>query len=313
MPITHFTISTGRVRNPGSKMVAVAAVMVGLTALLGVPLAAQQPDVPPPRGYGESGVNGGVVNVRARADWLPANYRGSGSSSCTTSSARIIVEDDFVQPVNREWRVFSADGSIPFTGSPDDLPSSLPTYMRHFSPTGRWYAVTCDGVTTVVPEGGPPVTIAGLTQQALDQLDPAEPELAITPEELHFTQLQSWLAIEPSYWNAARQATAAAGRVRVTATARAQEVQWEMGDGESFTCDGAGTVWQAGLDDEAATCSHIYRRTSVGQPGDSFDITSTVRFEVTVASTAPGSYGPFQLERTTVESIQVGEIQAVNN
>lgn len=288
----------------------VVATMVGLLA---GPIAAQKPDVPPPREYGESGVNSGAVQVKARSDWLPAGYTGSGGgSSCGTSSARIVVEDDFVQPVNREWRHISADGSIPFTGSPTDLPSDLPTHMRHYSPTGRWYEVMCDGDITIVPEGGPPVTIAGLTQQALDQVDPPDPELAIAPEGLHFTQLQSWLAVEPAYWFAVREATASAGRVRVTAAARAQEALWDMGDGSVVPCD-QGTVWQPGLDPDAATCSHVYRRTSVGRNDNSFEINTTVRFVVTIDTNAPGSYGPFELERTTTETVQVGEIQAVND
>lgn len=313
MPIAHFKVSNSA-RNLASKVLVVTVAMVGLTALIGGPVAAQTPDVPPPRDYGDSGVQTGVVRVRAGTDWLPAGSAGSGgSSSCTTSSARIIVEDDFIQPVNREWRVFGSDGSIPFTASPNDLPSSLPAYMRHYSPTGRWYAVSCDGVITVVAEGGPPVTVAGLTQQALDQLDPAEPELAVTPEALHFTQLQSWLAVEPTYWSADRRATAAAGRVSVTAIANPTGTSWAMGDGETVNCEGPGTVWAPGLDEADSDCSHTYRQTSVGQPGDAFEIAATVQFEVTVQSTAPGSYGPFQLERTTTESVQVGEIQAVND
>lgn len=292
---------------------ALGAVLAAIIGLLGGPVSAQRPDVPPPREYGESGVRTGVVQVRARSDWLPAGYTGSGGgSSCTTSSARIVVEDDFIQPVNREWRHFAPDGSIPFTGSPHDLPSDLPAHMRHYSPTGRWYEVMCDGVITIVPEGGPPVTIAGLTQEALDQVDPPDPELAIAPDGLHFTQLQSWLAVEPAYWFAVREATASAGRVQVTAVANAREAVWDMGDGKSVTCD-HGTVWRPGLDPDAASCSHTYRRTSVGQAEDSFEINTTVRFEVTITTNAPGSYGPFEIERTTTETVQVGEIQAVNN
>ncbi|MGH1489756.1 MAG: hypothetical protein ACRBK7_10230 [Acidimicrobiales bacterium] len=289
--------------------------VAALLAMLAEPVIAQTPDVPPPRQYGESGVDNGVVKVRARSNWLPAGSSGSGSSSsCTTRSVRIVVEDDFRQPVNGEWRSFGPDGSIPFTASSTDLPSSLPTYLRQFAPTGRWYAVSCDGDISIVAEGGPPVTVAALMQQALDQVDPPDPELAVTPETLHFTQLQSWLAVEPSYWNADRQATAAAGRVAVTATVTPVESSWDMGDGNEVTCAGPGTVWQAGLDPAAATCSHVYRTSSAGAPGDAFDIAATVRFNVDITTNAPGSYGPFvDIERTTVDAVQVGEIQAVND
>ncbi len=298
-----------------SAVLAAAAISVVL-ALLGGPVSAQNPDVPPPREYGESGSQTGVVKVRARSDWLPAGAEGSSStSSCNTLSVRIVVDDDFRQPVNREWRSFGPDGSIPFTASTTDLPASLPTYMRQFSPTGRWYAVSCDGDISIVAEGGPAVTVAALMQQALDQLDPPEPELAVTPESLHFTQLPSWLAVEPSYWEADREATASAGRVQVRATVTPTETLWDMGDGTEMICgESGGTVWQAGLDVADADCTHTYRESSAGAAGDSFDITATVRFSVAVTTNAPGNYGPFpDLERTTVETVQVGEIQAVNN
>lgn len=299
---------------PGVNALRVAALALCLTALSAVSAGAQEP---PPRDYGESGVNTGVVRVAAGSGWLPVGSEsgsGGGGSSCTTSSTNLIVEDDFRQPVNRNWRVFGPDGSTPFTASGSDLPASLPTYMRHFSPTGRWFAVSCDGNIQVLAEGGPPVNIAGLMQRALDQVDPPEPELAVTPETLHFTQLQSWLAIEPAYWAADRRATASAGRVNVTAIVTPIESVWDMGDGESVACTGPGTVWQAGLDPEAATCSYTYRQSSAGAYGDSFNISATVVFDVGLTTNAPGNYGPFpNIDRTTVDTIQVGEIQAVND
>jgi hypothetical protein len=122
------------------------------------------------------------------------------------------------------------------------------------------------------------------------------------------------LAIAPAYW-IDRSASASAGRVVVTATAAPYEAIWEMGDGETVLCDGPGVVWQPGLDDGATDCAHTYRRSSAGASGsDSFELRSTVHFQVTAATNAPGNYGPFpDLERVTVQAVQVGEIQAVND
>lgn len=300
-------------------MAALAVVLGGFAvAVLTSPAVAQTAggDVPAPREYGESGAVRGTVTVSARAEWLPVGSDGgSGGSSCTTSSVTIAVEDDFVQPVNDQWRFFGSDGSIPFVAGPTDLAASLPTVLRQFSPTGRWYGVSCDGTITIVPEGGPAVTVESLVQEALDQVDPTEPTLAMTPQELHFAQLQSWLAIDPAYWELDRTAVASAGRVVVTALVDPLDTMWEMGDGETVVCaDGPGTVWQPGLDDEAADCAYTYRRSSAGAPGDAFDVTATVRFGVEVTTNAPGTYGPFEdIERTTIEPVQVGEIQAVND
>jgi hypothetical protein len=291
----------------------VAAILVGATGA--GPLAAQDGDRPSPREYGESGVRAGVVRIRAGSEWLPegSGGGGGGGSECATSSIEVIVEDDFDQPVNREWRQFGSDGSLPFAAEPVDLPSSLPTLMRNFSPTGRWYAVMCDGNIRVVPEGGPAVTIAGLMQEAVNQLDPPRPDLAVVPADLHVTQLPSWLAIDPVYWTE-RSARVSAGRVWVVGRAAPYEVTWDTGDGETVVCDGPGTVWRAGLDPEANDCAHTYRRSSAGAPGDAFTLTATVGFQVSAETNAPGTYGPFpDIERTTTEPVQVGEIQAVND
>lgn len=276
--------------------------------------AAQSSGTPAPREYGESGVEAGVVEIRAGAEWLPVGSEGSGGvSNCTTSSVTVIVADDFAQPVNRQYQHFGPDPSLPFAAAPDDLAANLSSHLRSFSPTGRWYSVMCDGDFWVVPEGGPAVTVAGLLQEALDQLDPPEPALAVVPGSLHYTQIESWLAIEPAYWYR-RQATVSAGRIWVTGRADPYQTRWDMGDGATITCAGPGQVWSAGLAGTDADCGHVYRRSSAGAPGHSFQLTATVNFAVSALTNAPGSYGPFpDLERVSVDTIQVGEIQAVND
>ncbi|MEM9561582.1 MAG: hypothetical protein AAGA93_03125 [Actinomycetota bacterium] len=306
-------------RRPSRRLAALAVVAIGM-AVAGPGTAAvdaQGNDTPQPREYGESGVRSGVVRVEAGANWLPVGSEGSGGggSSCTTSSARIVVDDDFVQPVNRGWTDFGTDGSLPFLAEPTDLPASLPTALRWFSPTGRWYEVMCDGAIDIVAEGGPPVTIAGLMQRAIDEIDPPDPELAVVPTELHVTQLPSWLAVEPAYWFTRESNPVTAGRVWVIGYADPYQVIWDPGDGtgELAPCD-EGVVWRAGLEDEANSCPYIYRRSSAGAPGNAFTMTATVSFEVTAASNAPGADGAFpDIERTTSVDVQVGEIQAVND
>lgn len=292
----------------------VAAAVIALLVAGGLSAASAQPGA---REYGESGVDAGVVRVEAGAEWLPVGSAGSGGggSRCTTSNVKVIVNDDFDQPVNQGWRSFGSDGSLPFAAEPSDLPASLPTAMRSFSPTGRWYEVMCDGVIRVVPEGGPAVTIPGLLQQAFQELDPPEPELSVVPAEFHVTQLPSWLAVEPAYWFERQSTPATAGRVWVIGFADPYEVVWDPGDGtgEMEPC-GPGTVWQPGLDAEANTCPYTYRRSSAGAPGDSFTLTATVSFAVRAESNAPGADGTFpDLTRTTSVDIEVGEIQAVND
>ncbi len=306
--------STGRRRR--AVAVAAAAALAAVLAPAALSPAGAQ-DVPSAREYGESGVNSGVVRIEAGSSWLPAGSEGSSSaSSCSTSHVKVRIEDDFDQPVNGHWTDFGSDGTLPFLAEPTDLSTgSLSAEVRRFSPTGRWYEVMCDGDIVYVPEGGPYVTVPGLMAQAIDQLDPPEPELAVVPAELHYAQLPSWLAVDPVYWNEDRQRRVSAGRVWVVGHADPAESIWDPGDGtgELPPC-GAGTVWQPGLDEAANTCAHTYRRSSAGAPGDAFTLTATVTFDVWAESNAPGADAFVgDIQRTTTLDLQVGEIQAVND
>ena len=311
----------------GRRLFGRLAAAVGLVALLGaaavVPVEAQRPDVPPPREYGESGVSSGVVRIRAGSEWLPVGSAGGearsrNGSPCTTSDISVLIADDFAQPAKWGWSSFGADGTVPFAAEPGDLPADLAASSRLFSPTGVWYAVMCDGDIRRVPEGGPAVTALDLAIEAHNLVDPAEPDLSIVPAELHFTQLESWLAVEPAYWvgdPSERTRRASAGRVWVDATAEAAEAIWDPGDGTGpLICEGPGTVWQPGLDDGANTCPHTYRRSSAGAPGAAFSLSATVVFAVTATTNAPVALPPLpDIERTTTLEVQVGEIQAVND
>ncbi len=307
-----------RRRSPSVSMVAKLGVvgLIWLAVTMVGSSADAQSDPPPDSAYGDSGVESGVVTVRAGVRYVPTGTGGDASAgrTCTTSSFQVVVDDDFLQPVNRNWRAIPSDGSTPFGETPLDLDTSLAASMRSFSPTGRWFEVVCDATIDILPEGGPPITIAGLMQEAIDQLDPEEPTVAVTPDGLHVTQLHSWLAIEPAYWTL-REARVSAGRVWVIGRADPYETIWDPGDGTELVTCAAGTPWTPGLDPEnPAHCTHLYQQSSAGAPGDVFELSATVLFQVTAATNAPGVYGPFpDLERTVVQSVEVGEIQAVND
>lgn len=290
----------------------VAAALV-LLLTVAAPVSAQEP--PEPREYGESGVDSGVVRIRAGADWLPAGSEGSSGAGtgCTDYEVTVATDDDFVQSMGGGPTVSSVDGlGGPLLNSQDDR-GSVEASVRRFSPTGRWYLVVCDGAAATVPEGGPAVTVAALAIEAANLIDPPEPELAIVPAELHYTQLESWLAVEPAYM-VDRSETASAGRVFVTATADPYQADFEMGNGDLVECLDGGVVWQPGAEPGPDACIYTYTDSSAGQPGDAFDVVGTVLFEVTAVSNAP--VGPVTLpdiDRSSLVSVQVGEIQAVND
>ena len=135
--------------------------------------------------------------------------------------------------------------------------------------------------------------------------------ITLNPPDDQLVNLPVWLALDRSSWKP-QSATASAGAVSVTATARPVKVVWSMGDGSSHTCDGPGTAWTRGTNPRASSpdCGHVYRHSSAGAAGGSYTVSATVTWEVTWAGagqtgTVPG------LETTGQVQTRVQESQTV--
>ena len=232
---------------------------------------------------------------------------------------QIIVEDDFATAVTTDFRWYDNFDGRDLNHFDHRAAAGQPRGTRLFSPTGRWYGASCDGYLAFLPEGGPAVSVEGLLREAIDSITPSDPVLAVTPHHgRHVVNMQSWLAVDPVYWNEERVARAAEGRVEVTATLTPNRTLWDLGNGDVEDCvgpvDGPGVVWRSGMDDAQSTCSYTYPNPSINPPANTWDIAGTVFFEVGFTTNAPGTYGPFApIERTTTETIQVLEIQAVES
>ena len=192
------------------------------------------------------------------------------------------------------------------------------TLNTEHSATGRWLEYWCDGIGAVevdgyfiIPEGGLVDPVA-LAQQALDSVQIAPPAIRTSPSESGrlYVQIPTWLWIDGSWWQG-YTATAQAGRVWSTVTARPVSVTWGMGDGSSVVCTGPGTAWTPGADEDASDCTHTYRRSSAASGGGTFDLTATVRLEVTWTSNAPFGGTLPAITRTSTLDVEVGEIQAI--
>jgi len=132
--------------------------------------------------------------------------------------------------------------------------------------------------------------------------------------------LATWLWVSPSVWHPFT-ATATAGRVSATATARPVRVEFSTGDGESVTCDGPGTPYDPNEPSSTQTtaCSHIYGSSSAsqespdGNPNDaSYVVTATITWSVTwdvVGATGGGNLPP--LTTTSTTRLRVEQIESV--
>jgi hypothetical protein len=186
---------------------------------------------------------------------------------------------------------------------------------------GGWYMKVCGsqgsflGTAPRWVENPPePVDPAVLARQATADLRLPSPRIRANPNpnvDL-LVRVPVWMWVDGSSWGA-RSATASVPGVSVTATATPTQVRWEMGDGTTVTCRGAGTAWKSGMDPKAASpdCGHVYRRSSASAAGDRFSLRATVTW--TVSWQGGGSSGTLPaLTTTDALSVRVAESQAIN-
>ena len=116
-----------------------------------------------------------------------------------------------------------------------------------------------------------------LAQQALDSMQLRGIAIGTAPppgtQALVNTPVLLWVDQPGAATWGPVSATAAAGGVSVTATARATSVRWDMGDGSTVIC-GKGAAYGSAADPSEAPCSHTYRR--AGQ----WQITATTSWQV---------------------------------
>ncbi|MGW5342912.1 ATP/GTP-binding protein [Streptomyces sp. NPDC004050] len=155
---------------------------------------------------------------------------------------------------------------------------------------------------------------AVLAQRAVDSMLLAGPAIASPRPEGRYTvgvPIWLWVGQSPTTWGP-NTASASAGGVTVTATAAVSSVVWAMGDGSSVTCKGPGTPYTAsrGLS-PSPDCGHLYRATSAGQAGGSYQGTATSTWSVDWAVTGGGRTGQLTEVRQSTFTVQVGEVQVV--
>lgn len=219
--------------------------------------------------------------------------RSSGSpSNCQWS---VVIEDDIA------FAVHEVDG------------------RRLFSETGRWLQKICDGQSIsvsgsyLIPEGGQ-VDPAQLAAEARRSIPIASPAINTSPEANRrlYVRVPSWFWVDPSWWQP-YTATATAGRVSSTVTARPVRAVWSAGDGGGTTCAGPGVVWREGMREDATYCRYTYYHSSAGEEGGTYTLTVTVEFEVAWTSNVGLAGGLAGVSRSASRPVEVGEIQAVES
>ncbi|MFD7660414.1 hypothetical protein ACFV4N_41110 [Actinosynnema sp. NPDC059797] len=186
---------------------------------------------------------------------------------------------------------------------------------------GGWFMVLCStdgkdplshGPVWIADDSAQSISPQQLAQTARERLRLPSVQIARNPVGTQLVNLPTWLWL-PGGWQEVSESASVPG-VSVTATAKPVSVSWSMGDGNTVTCAGPGTAYTTSADPKAPSpdCGHLYRRSSAGQPGETFPVTATVRWTVTWSGAGEGGTFP-DMTTTGTASFRVAESQALNH
>ncbi|MDQ0847645.1 putative membrane protein [Streptomyces sp. V1I6] len=185
---------------------------------------------------------------------------------------------------------------------------------------GAVYLRTCGSLTTFVygGPGGPPavaVDPAVLAQQALDKMLLRGPEIGITPKPggkgVVGMPVYLWTEKGPETYGP-NVASASAGGITVTATAKVSRIVWNMGDGKTITCTTAGTPYKAAYGKKPSPdCGHRYSAPSSTTGSGKFHVTATSTWTIDWEATS-GQTGQLTETRDSAVDITVAEVQVLN-
>ncbi|MFF9451134.1 ATP/GTP-binding protein, partial [Streptomyces althioticus] len=168
-------------------------------------------------------------------------------------------------------------------------------------------------VVGVDPGQEPPaVDPAVVAQQVVDKMRLEGPDIASPRAAGTYTVgVPMWMWVNQSATTyGPNTASASAGGVTVTATAKVSKIVWQMGDGSAVTCVGAGTPYKGSSDmTESPTCGHRYSKTSGDAPGGRYSVTATSTW--TIDWQGGGQSGQLEEIRQSDTQVAVGELQVV--
>jgi hypothetical protein len=189
---------------------------------------------------------------------------------------------------------------------------------------GAWGVASCytapgSGVATQSyrwledPQAGP--SPAELAQQALAKIHLLGARIGIVPDPNGSgavgLPVWLWTDVNPGTWGPLT-ASASGGGITVTITARAQRINWAMGDGRVESCDNPGTPYEDRYGNSMSpTCGYRYTDPSVRAANSDGRYTITATTHWTVDWAGGGQTGVLTPTSQSQTSIRIGEIPVV--
>jgi hypothetical protein len=197
--------------------------------------------------------------------------------------------------------------------APYDAPPGTPAWQGH-SDGSLWQCTNCTSAgpattcnvqiiwTAPGQQPGPP-TPEQLASTAFQLMHLAKADIHTAPEPPAATYIgvENWLWIPPGQWATLRKSVTA-GATTVTVEAAPAQIVWNLGP-NPITCYGPGEAWGQGMTDAASTtCGYTYKETSDSEPHGRFQITATIRYQVTwsCSGTCPTNGGDLGLVNAPV-------------
>jgi hypothetical protein len=299
------------------QLIRLAVVLGMLTTMLVSGAAAGRADVVQP------GIDGTKAGISVR---VHGGNRGGGGGGGPSCSWRPAIGEDFYNAVHL--------GSPIIHVPPRTLDPPPPVQPWTYAPltpvgeepgSGTWFLSFCgDDITYHWIRLGvaqPAVPVQDLIDAALAYLEPPKPRMGVSPEDDLVVNVPTWLWVNPADWNSVTSVTASAGDgvpqiyQEATVTARAQSLNFTMGDGGSTPgCQGPGVRWTTAYDAEARSpsrCDYVYQRAR-----NRYTITANIvwRIEWSAQGVAVNQ-GPTFLGTITTRSTvnrRVVEVQTIN-
>lgn len=156
-----------------------------------------------------------------------------------------------------------------------------------------------------------------VAQMAVEQMNLSAIDIGITPapgpDSVGLVGMPVWMWVRSpsSHTYGPATASASAGGITVTATARVHQIRWEMGDGTTVTCDTPGTPYDASFGKKASPdCGHVYTLSSSRKPGEKYTVTATSAWVIDWQGA--GQTGTIRLDGLSRSvQIAVGEAQVL--
>ena len=312
-------------------ILATAVVMAGLAGVQGAAIGQAATGRNDSESVSAGAVNPGTPTVQPVSLEGPTTAGGTtvsgGSGGGGSSGGGSSAPSPYTYERKYEYKASSGAGFLcpPVEGEP---PGRVYQDVRTNKETGETTVVAsgCERPSTPgtpAPATGsgsgtapPPPSPGALAVQALNRTPLPAPSMAMSPGGSIplLVNLPTYLWIDPAQWRPVT-ASASAGAVTSTVTATPERVVWDMGQGETVTCDGPGSPYVPSLSDAAqpSDCKFSYRASSARSSDKTFTVTATVEWHVTWSASGAAGGGDLGISRrSSTTTVRVAELQVLN-